>query len=234
MDCITRNKADTGIYSLEKKKLYDLIYITHLQVSENQKNKIKISKRHTGSEKNTHQNHITERSPESRMPPGCLWTNKICGCLTLAHITNFKLGQQSPLLVKRSLFFNCAQVERLGWMHPQNCGVGVWEGKCSYWFAVQERRWLIFMAPVTCCCCKEVKRRLEADPEAECCFVSPAAKGEGGATTFSLFVFICLYSSQISCGKTDQTLMKCSKINLWINTYSYNWQVIQAGQTQHC
>ncbi len=90
---------------------------------------------------------------DSRMPFGCLWTNKSCGCLTLAQAASFKLGQQSPPLVKGSLFFICAQGEILQWANASTePRVAIWEGKCSHWFAVEGGGRLIFVAPVTCHC----------------------------------------------------------------------------------
>lgn len=99
---------------------------------------------------NTLRNHRMVCVPKLRMLFCGLWTNKRCGCLTLAHATSFKLGQH--LWIKDYFsFVHMLKSKCTGWMHPQSC-VSVWEGKCLHLFAVEGRRWLILMAPVTCHC----------------------------------------------------------------------------------
>lgn len=77
------------------------------------------------------------------------------GWLTLAQATSFKLGQQSPLLVKKKkkyFLYLRASWNLMHWVYASTgLYVSIWEGECLH-FAVERRRWLIFVAPVTCRC----------------------------------------------------------------------------------
>lgn len=91
--------------------------------------------------------HCTHLSRE--MPFGSLWANQSRGCLTLAHATSFKLGRQSPLLVKKKSFssFEARGLESNGpRARVRLCGEAN-DCTCLRW---KGGRRLIFVAPVTC------------------------------------------------------------------------------------
>lgn len=84
--------------------------------------------------------------------------------LTLTRVPSVKLGQQSPRLEKRSLCFIWNLMLQVGAStEPRAC---IWESKRSHLFAVEGRRWLIFVAPVTCHCFRH-KQSASADKKGE-------------------------------------------------------------------
>lgn len=127
------------------------------------------------------------------MPFGGLWANQSRGCLTLARATSFKLGRQSPPLVKKKSFssFEERGLESNG---PRACVRlcgGANDCTCLRW---KGGRRLIFVAPVTChrFCHKQLPRWIRR--ERRRCIVAECFP-------FFSFIFYCPNGRRQACAE---------------------------------